>query len=164
MHSYAHRVESIMSQVYERKGGLNGWNYDTRTHEELTNWEKYSAYKAPFKKYKDGYAHIGCCHFPANGAKDYDYENPFYVMTYADTWYDYPDIREDDSVARRINKEEWADAGGYQWGYMKWYFGPLPHFKGICPRDGHLNNWWHYIVDYNGALIQEEQVRSESIY
>ena len=164
MHSYAHRVESIMSQVYERKGGLKGWNYDIRTHEELTNWEKYSAYKAPFQKYKDGYAHIGCCHFPANGASDYDYENPFYVMSYADTWYDYPDIREDDSVARSINKKEWEDAGGYQWGYMKWYFGHLPHFKGICPRDGHLNNWWHYIVDYNNALIHEEQVRSECIY
>ena len=164
MHSYAHRVESIMSQVYEKKGGLKGWNYDTRTHAELTNWEKYSAYKVPFKKYKDGYAHIGCCHFPPNGVKDYDYENTSNVKTYADTWLDYPDIREDESVVRTVNRDEWRDAGGYQWGYMKWYFGHLPHFKGLCPRDGHLNNWWHYIVDYNNAIKYESELRSKYIY
>jgi len=161
MHSYAHRVESIMSQAYERKGGFDGWNYKTKDNvEELTNWEKYSAHSLEYKKYKEGYAHIGCCHFPPNSVEDYDYGNMSYVMTYADTWYDYPYIREDDSVARRINRSEWTDDGGWQWGYMKWYFGHLPHFKGICPRDGHLNNWWHYIVDYNEAIRLEEQQKS----
>jgi hypothetical protein len=84
-------------------------------------------------------------------------------MTYADTWYDYPDIREDDSVARRVNKSEWKDEGGDQWGYMKWYFEHIPHYKGLCPRDNHLNNWWYYLVDYNNALKYEEQLKSEAL-
>ena len=103
------------------------------------------------------------CHFPPNAESDYNYGNPRYVMTYADTWFDYPNIREDDSVARRVNKSEWNDAGGDQWGYMKWYFEHIPHFKGLCPRDNYLNNWWYYLVDYNNALKYEEQLRSETL-
>lgn len=162
MHSYAHRVESIMSQVYEQKGGFNGWNYSSKTRlSDLTNWEKFSAHHNEYARYKEGYAHIGMCHWPPNSDFDYDYANSNVVMTYADTWYNYPDIKEDDSVARRVNMEEWKDAGGYQWGYMKWYFEHLPHFKGLCPRDSHLNNWWHYIVDYNGAMTYERRLQNE---
>jgi len=162
MHSYAHRVESIMSQVYEQKGGHNGWNYKDKTQiKELTNWEKFSAHNIEYEKYKEGYAHIGMCHFPPNATEDYDYGNTRKVKTYADTWRNYPNIKEDDSVAREVDKTEWADAGGDQWGYMKWYFGHIPHFKGLCPRDGHLNNWWHYIVDYNAAMVQERRLANE---
>jgi hypothetical protein len=162
MHSYAHRVESIMSQVYENKGGHQGWNYKDKTQlKELTNWEKFSAHVNEYKKYKEGHAHIGMCHWPPNSSFDYDYANISQVKTYADTWFDYPNIKEDDSVARTVTREEWADAGGYQWGYMKWYFGHIPHFKGLCPRDSHLNNWWHYIVDYNAAMVQERRLQNE---
>lgn len=162
MHSYAHRVESIMSQVYENKGGHQGWNYRDKTQvKELTNWEKFSAHNLEYEKYKSGYAHIGMCHFPPNAQGDYDYGNTRTVKTYADTWIDYPNIKEDDSVARVVSKTEWKDAGGDQWGYMKWYFKHIPHFKGLCPRDGHLNNWWHYIVDYNAAMVQERRLANE---
>ena len=166
MHSFGHRFESIMSQVYARKGGYpsTAWKYDEKFDvEELTNWEKYSAHSLEYEKYKNGYAHIGMCHFPPNAESDYNYGNPRYVMTYADTWFDYPNIREDDSVARRVNKSEWNDAGGDQWGYMKWYFEHIPHFKGLCPRDNYLNNWWYYLVDYDNAMIYEEQLRNECI-
>lgn len=166
MHSFGHRFESIMSQVYAREGGYSStaWKYDTKGSSDLlTNWEKYSAHNLEFDKYKKGYAHIGMCHFPPNATGDYDYGNSRYVMTYADTWLDYPDVKEDDSVARRVNKAEWRDAGGDQWGYMKWYFSHIPHFKGLCPRDGHLNNWWYYLVDYNNALIYEAELQAESI-
>ena len=162
MHSYAHRVESIMSQVYENKGGHEGWNYHKKLYKtELTNWERFSGHVNEWKKYEPGYAHIGMCHWPPNSAADYNYDNSSYVMTYADTWYDYPNIKEDETVARKVNREEWKDAGGYQWGYMKWYFEHLPHFKGINEADMHLNNWWHYIVDYNGALVQERRLKQE---
>ena len=161
MHSYAHRVESIMAQVYENKKGFEGVNYEKKDKiEQLTNWEKFSAYELIYKKYKEGYSHIGMCHWPANSQEDYGYYNTRYVMTYADTWYDYPYIKEDDSVARKINRSEWQHVGDYQWGYMLWYHGHLPHFKGICPRDGHLNNWWHYLVDYNGAMRYEAELKS----
>ncbi|MBU4512480.1 T9SS type A sorting domain-containing protein, partial [Patescibacteria group bacterium] len=37
-----------------------------------------------------------------------------------------------------------------QLGYMRWWFSHIPRFKGIT--DGVLNNWWHYFVDYQGAI------------
>ena len=162
MHSYAHRVESIMSQVYENKGGHEGWNYHKKLYkEELTNWERFSAHELEWKKYEPGYAHIGICHYPCNATGDYNYDNARSVMSYADTWFDYPDIKEDETVARKIDRTEWADQGGFQWGYMKWYFEHIPHFKGLNEDDMHLNNWWHYIVDYNAALVQERRLRQE---
>ncbi|MBN1351124.1 T9SS type A sorting domain-containing protein [candidate division KSB1 bacterium] len=39
---------------------------------------------------------------------------------------------------------------------MRWWFRHLPRYTGIT--DGVLNNWWHYIVDYNGAVALAEQL------
>ena len=41
---------------------------------------------------------------------------------------------------------------------MKWWLGHMPHFKGISPYDGKLNNWWHYVVDYNAAVALEKKL------
>lgn len=177
IHSHAHRVESIMNQVY------GGWNYSTKPrYTELTNWELFSAYeKIVAETYSDekaGYCHIGMCHWPPNARQDYDYANKTnYVYTYADTWYDYPNIKEDKYIARKVNCEEWKidkspkidDAvfqtwydGDYQLGYMLYYHSHLPHFKGLntAADDQHLNNWWHYIVDYNAALRRERELQT----
>jgi len=157
LHSCCHRVESIMNQVY----GDGGWNYSTKgVINSLTNWEKFSAHNNEYEKYEAGHAHIGMCHWPPNSAFDYDYGNSRYVYTYADTWYDYPYIKEEN--ARRVNRSEWKHPGGDQYGYMLWYYDHIPHFKGLCPRDGHLNNWWHYIVLYDDAMAYEKQLKNEN--
>lgn len=136
---------------------FDGWNFDRKnTSFELTNWEKFSAHNRRYEKYEANHAHIGKCHFPPNAEADYDYGNSRYVYTYADTWYDYPDIKEENP--RLVNKTEWAHKGGDQWGYMMWYYDHIPHFQGICPRDGHLNNWWHYIVQYDAAMEHEKML------
>ena len=47
---------------------------------------------------------------------------------------------------------------------MKWFYRHIPHFKGINTydeRDLHLNNWWHYLFDYYGALDREAELRAE---
>lgn len=156
IHAYGHRFESIMIQVYGE------WGYDYKqTIDELNNFEKYSAHPKRYDKYESGYAHIGKTHWPPNSQADYDYGNGRYIRSYADIWEDYPNITEDQSRARPVNKNEWSHPGGDQWGYMMWYFSHIPYFKGLCPRDGHLNNWWHYIVHYDDALVQERRLAQE---
>ena len=91
----------------------------------------------------------------------YNYGNTRYITTYADTWKFYPYLSED--YARKVNCNEWNDEGGYQWGYMKWYFEHIPYFVGLNTdsKDKHLNNWWFYILDYNAAIKEENRLRKE---
>ena len=160
LHSCCHRVESIMAQVYENKGGHEGWNYKKKSSiTDLTNWEKFSAHTLEYKKYEKNHAHIGMCHFPPNARQDYDYDYSGGVYSYANTWYNYPDIKEENPIWVSCNT--WKHQGGGQYGYLLWYYDHIPHFKGLCPRDGHLNNWWHYIVDYKGAMRQEQRLAAE---
>jgi hypothetical protein len=50
-----------------------------------------------------------------------------------------------------VNRQEWYYPGGdYQRGFMRWWFNHLPRFTGTY--EGKLNNWWHYIVDYEEAV------------
>ena len=156
LHSYGHRAESIMKYVY------GGWDIKNKHRlEDVNNWELFAAYHKDYQPFKKGYSHIGNIHFPANGSQDYDYDSMNYVYTYADSWYDYPNLSTEN--ARRINANEWKHPGGGQWGYMLWFFDHIPHFKGLNPKDGHLNNWWHYIVHYKDALRQENRLVMENM-
>lgn len=151
LHSYGHRSESIMKYVY------GGWDIKNKNIlSDVNNWEKFAAYHKDYAKFKDGYGHIGNIHFPVNADNDYQYDSRKYVYTYADSWYNYPDVSE--TSARKVNCDEWSHPGGSQWGYMIWFFDHLPHFKGLNPADGHLNNWWHYIVRYKSALQEERRL------
>ena len=158
LHSYGHRVESIMAQVY----GLEEewWKTDCfDSPEEMTAIQLFSSYQGTYSKFEKGYGHIGLIHFPPNGERDYDYSNTNTAYTYADEWMNYPNMKFTPEKARPVTNTEWAHEGGDQWGFMMWYFSHLPHFKGLNKKDGTLNNWWHYIVDWNGALEQEEKLR-----
>ena len=151
LHSYGHRVESIMNEVY------GGWNFENKNRKSaLTSWERFCGYKLNYNKFDAGNTNIGLVHFPPNGVKDYDYYNTSYINTYADEWVNYPNVPEDKS--RRVNCTEWKST---EYGYMKWYFSHLPHFKGINPdpNDLHLNNWWYYVVDYNAARRYERELQ-----
>jgi len=44
---------------------------------------------------------------------------------------------------------------------MMWFYDHVPHFKGINQEDGHLNNWWHYVVKYNEAVRLEKELSRE---
>ena len=143
LESYGHRIESIMRKVYGR------WD---NTVSVRNNWEVFTS----FDQKVPGKAHIGNIHFPPNGVKDYDWVNKTKVKTYADAWRYYPLITESDG--RIVDCQEWNCT---HLGYMTWWMRHVPHFKGINPKDGKLNNWWHYVVDYNSALKNEEKLNTE---
>ena len=140
IHSFGHRMESAMVHAYGDR-----WNVHA---EEPTSWEIFTRIDTQFP---DG-AHIGNIHFPPNGVSDYDYSNRRYATTYADNWIRYPILLDQH---RTVNCQEW---GCTQLGYMRWWFNHLPRFTGVT--DGVLNNWWHYAVDYDGAVEKAAQLSS----
>ncbi len=167
VHCWGHRFESIMSHVY---GDFSQFYENRYSEKQLHNWERFCGYKMNYGSGKfpeqEGYAHIGFCHFPPNGEKDYDYYLKTKFKTYADEWLDYPRIRMNKRKAREVNCEDWKKVAPeaddpYQMGYMIWYLGHMPHFNGLNMADGHLNNWWYYVVDIKGALEYEKQLREE---
>ncbi len=136
MESYGHRFESVMMHVY------GWWAYDKKsTKEELTTWERYAGYAKNYSKFDSGKSNIGNIHFPPNGQFDYNWKNTDKVLTYADEWFNYPDVKE--KKARLVDCSEWNCE---HIGYMKWWFSHIPRYQGINPKDGKLNNWWHYVV------------------
>ena len=137
LESYGHRTESVLWHLYGR------WDRDAA---EPNNWEKYTR----FNMTHPGLANIGNIHFPPNGVHDYDWVNKTPVTTCADGWNYYPDIRED--MTRTVDCTEWNCTHD---GYMRFWFSHLPHFEGINPADGHLNNWWRYVVNWEEAVDAE---------
>jgi hypothetical protein len=131
MHSFGHRMESAIWAAYGRwdvfNAKPNNWEIFTRIDKDLGN-----------------HAQVGNIHFPPNGTSDYDYGNTRMVESYEQNWKRYPYLLDQHKI---INCSEWNCS---QLGYMRWWFSRIPHFKGVT--DGVLNNWWHYFVDYAGAV------------
>lgn len=164
LHSFAHRVESIMSHLYYNEtfhwfpndSRFSGLKIDLRT------FDKFFSHGTAYEKVNDkGYAHIGTCHSPCNTDVNYGYGEYSSINTFADEWDNYPYIDDNKDKARKVTCSEW---NGTQYGYMKWFFSHIPHFKGINthdPNDLHLNNWWYYLFDYYGALDYEARLQRE---
>ena len=184
LHSFAHRTESIMSQLnYNNFWGFPGSTYNkwgvftyvydhvsdgqfSGKEEDLIPFDKFFSHGKAYEAVgSPGYAHIGTCHCPCNTDKDYIYWDKAEIYTFADEWLNYPYIYSDKSKARKVSCEEWKHPSGeWQYGYMKWFYSHVPHFQGsntFDERDLHLNNWWHYLFDYYGALEKEAQLREE---
>lgn len=180
IHSFGHRTESIMSQLYYQnydtsrknwrdysKYGVFTYVYDrawfTGTVKDLNNFDLFFSHGKAFDKVNlSGYAHIGTCHSPCNTMVDYGYDEKSTIMTFADEWNNYPNIYSNPENARKVTSSEWKDPKGAQYGYMKWFFGHVPHFQGLneAENDLHLNNWWHYLFDFYGALEVEASLRA----
>ena len=182
LHSFAHRTESIMSQLYYQnyntksktwrdynKYGVFTYVYERDwfkgTTRDLNKFDMFFSHGSAFEKVGEkGYAHIGCCHSPCNTDMNYGYEDTASIYSFADEWDNYPYVHGIEADARKVTCAEWQHPKGYQYGYMKWFYSHVPHFKGINTYDEgdlHLNNWWHYLFDYYGALELEAQLRAE---
>ena len=164
LHSFAHRVESIMSHLYYNET-FHWFPSDSRfsgLKTDLYTFDKFFSHGVAYEKVSDkGYAHIGTCHSPCNTDVNYGYGEYSSIFTFADEWDNYPYIDDNKDLARKVTCSEW---GGTQYGYMKWFFSHIPHFKGINthdPKDLHLNNWWHYLFDYYGAVEYEQRLQRE---
>lgn len=156
IHSNGHRVESIMKEVYGR------WATCPPAEEyvkgmELNNWEKFSFYD----ELNPGHGQIGNIHFPVNGVKDYDYTNDTKKVTYRKSWKYYPDLQFLETDKEEVDRTTWKNManGNEHLGCMINFFSHLPNKKGINPHDGKLNNWWHYIVNYESALALEKALK-----
>ncbi len=137
MESFGHRSESALVHAFGDRWDVHAAN--------PTAWEIFTRIDKDFP----GGAHVGNIHFPPNGLSDYDYSNRRYVVTYADNWKRYPILLNQN---RMVNCAEW---GNTHRGYLHWWFSHLPRFTGVT--DGVLNNWWHYIVDFEEAVALANQ-------
>ncbi len=147
MHSYGHRVENTMLHVYGR------WSY---TAANPNNWERFSSYDAVWPDS----AHCGNVHFPPNALNDYEVANTNFTTTYADQWLNYPVLT---GNQRSINCTEWnCDAEG-ELGHLSWWYRHFPYFDCTNPNDLKLNNWWHYVVDYNEAVATQNAFNNNSV-
>jgi hypothetical protein len=154
IHSFGHRFESIMMQEY------GWWDYKNKTEvSELTNFELFTAYQLEYQKYDKNcstndicYAHLGVCHWPPNAVENYGYYSKREVYTYANAWLNYPYVREDPDLVQKVSCETW-DCDQFK--YLKWWYSFIPRYKGINAKDGKLNNWWYYLVNYDEAKKRE---------
>lgn len=133
IHSYAHRIESqaalsMADGIWETYGKRDPWN--------VFSWLEMDHKGTP--------SMIGNCHVPPNGEGGYDYNNKRKVESYADNWFNYPDVS---GPARTIGSEEWCNN---QTGYQRWLLERVPKYPGFT-KFGY-NNWWVYIANTDEDL------------
>jgi len=133
IHSYTHRVESQCALAF----GDGVWDPKTRRDP----WNVFTFLENDFPGHP---SMVGNCHVPPNGKEGYDYGNARVVMSWADNWSRYPDLR---GEPRPVSREDW---GGTQFGYQKWILEHLP--KGPGHTDQGYDNWWVYVANADGDL------------
>ena len=126
LHSFGHRVESILTQTFSKTKG---------------NANLYARF-ALYDKIAPGKAQMGTIHFPPNAERDYDYGNPRKVPSNCYDWYNFPNFTND---IRQVNADEWGN--GDVRSVHKWWLKHLPKVAGRT--SGVANNWWQYILDPN---------------
>ena len=139
IHSYTHRVESILA--LQLAGGI--WDKDLRGADP---WNTFSSLELdrPGRP-----SHVGNCHVPPNGQGGYDYSNARRVLSYADNWFDYPDLSL--RKPRLVGSEDW---GGNQFGFQRWYLAHIPNGPGYTAYG--YDNWWVYIANTDEDLPNAE--------
>jgi hypothetical protein len=138
IHSFGHRMESAVWHVYGR------WNHAAP---DPNDWELFTQIDKDFP----GEGHVGNIHYPVNGTSDYDYDNLKNVASRADNWLRYPYLFD---FVDTVGRKTWG-GWDYQRNYIKWWYERIPRYKGI--KNGILNNWWAYFVDYDVAVAQAEE-------
>ncbi len=133
VHSYSHRVESQCVLAF----GDGNWDPKTRRDP----WNVFSLLEVD---QPGNPSMVGNCHVPPNGTLGYDYGNARKVLSWADNWSRYPDLR---GEPRLVSREDW---GNTQFGYQKWFLERLPKGPGQTPWG--YDNWWVYIANVDQDL------------
>jgi hypothetical protein len=133
VHSYTHRLESMAALALA--GGV--WD----THARRDPWNVFSFLEID---HPGAPSQVGNCHVPPNGQSGYDYGNKRRVLSWADRWHRYPDLR---GEPRPLSAAEW---GNNQFGYQKWLLERVPKFPGSTAYG--YNNWWVYIANVDEEL------------
>jgi hypothetical protein len=155
IHSFGHRIESAIIQAYQDAEN-RPWN---NRSPDPTAWDLFTR----IEKDCPAQSHVGNIHFPPNGAHDYDYKNERRVVSFARNWARYPYLYHDSSevnVATWIHpaRDSLAETREHL-GYLRWWFGYLPRYAGTTA--GVLNNWWHYVFDYESAVALARRTASD---
>lgn len=137
MHSYGHRMESMISLSPAGRGSFVECGDVIPGQPDWTDFVC-SAHVGT------GTSGCGTIHFPPNGAADYDYENTTFEPSNCSQWSDYPNIT---SNTENVNRETWGQVdGNYHLGFMKYWMSNIPRADG--QTNGVANDWWHYALNY----------------
>jgi hypothetical protein len=134
LHSFGHRCEGILSLTVSRgvwndkAGETNAWSRFTRQAD----------------KFPDD-AQAGNVHGGPNARSGYDYGQTNIVLSAADDWLDYPNLK---GEKKPVNCDTWGKP--HHLNFMRWWLNHLPKNTGIT--NGFYNNWWRYIADYDAAV------------
>lgn len=136
IHSYNHRIESILALVF----GNGTWD------RELVGQDPFNTLTMLNLDFPDRPSQVGNVHVPPNGKSGYDYNSPTEVLTYADAWRThYPDMQ---SVKPRIFDS--SEYGNSQLGFQEWWMFQLPAVPGYTKWG--YNNFWVYIANTDEDL------------
>jgi len=125
LESFGHRVESIMRETFKGLG------------REANLWERFTRYE----KNATGKSALGTIHFAPNSERDYDWNNPRFVISECDDWLqNFPNFQ---GTIRQVNANEWGN-GDIRL-HHQWWLKHIPHVSGR--KNGVHNNWWQYILD-----------------
>jgi hypothetical protein len=163
---------SIMGMNYERSYDLALHNFGHRTETTLYHLFNQNVRYTPtdppyppgtgestlrlffnFDDIAPGHAQVGNIHFPPNADQNYGYYSTNTVTTYEQNWKRYPFLFQQN---HQINCSDWNCEHD---GFMRWWLRRLPKYK-CLDREGYLNNWWPYIIDFNEGKALEAQTAS----
>lgn len=148
LHSYNHRAEAILAQVFESLNFLM-WAYKQgRTPATLDPAQTLNYFQRYilFDLIAPGKAAVGLVHYPPNGSRDYDLGNPNLVHSECYDWLRFPNFTGD---VRMVSSTEWG--GGDERSYQGWWMKHLPKVAGR--KNGVHNNWWQYIANPNNVGV-----------
>ncbi len=148
LHSYSHRAESILAQVFRSLDFLM-WAYKPgRSPATISSGQALNLFQRYilFDQIAPGKAAVGTVHYPPNGVRDYDLGNPNHVQSECYDWLQFPTFKGD---VRNISSTEWG--GGDERSYQQWWLKHLPKVAGR--QNGIHNNWWQYIAEPNNVAV-----------
>jgi len=96
----------------------------------------------------------GWSHYPPNAERDYDWANPDYILTDIEDW-----TPDGSGPKKRLNCQRWR---GDSLTWFIYWMQNLPGAKngltypsrGRTSRGRPLTNWWTFIGDFDGAMVQ----------
>jgi len=131
LENMGHRAESIMEKTFEKLSGENNL------------WKRFTQYE----RIAPGKAALGNVHFAPNSERDYDWNNPFPVLSECDDWlYNFPNFK---GITRLVSAADWGNGDIRE--HHKWWLKHFPKVKGR--KNGIRNNWWQYIANSNHVNI-----------
>ena len=148
IHSYNHRIESILALVF----GHGEWD------KNLVGRDPYNTFTMLNLDFPDRPSQVGNVHVPPNGKFGYDYNPQDEAETYADAWRThYPNMQ---NVEPRPFRS--SEFGNNQRGYQEWWMFQIPCIPGYTKWG--YNNWWVYIANTDEDLpfIKSEDYKQET--